>query len=259
MSYPQPDTSLYAASGAKFFRLNTQLVSDGDIYESAVGAEAFAIGPDSDIPKVNLAYFDDQAPNFLQDITITPQRPFSGLVRANNTGRYAPAQRPGRILMWPDAVFAADFDPSAIATGVIRTDMIPPTMDVIQYFGAPPALTTGRNDKRYYYEQLPVGGVNSYFLGIPYYGRKYASIVLLNGTVTTCNIDLYGVTFPMNRPGGLTLISPLGTIATAFLSASTKTISETDGQFDYLLLKLGFTTAPTVTTFNLAITTSDKG
>jgi len=60
MSYPPPNPDQYALNGYKFFRLNTPLISDGDMYESQQGANGFAIGPDSDISKVNIGYFDEQ-------------------------------------------------------------------------------------------------------------------------------------------------------------------------------------------------------
>ena len=49
MSYPPPNPDNYALNGYKFFRLNTPLTSDGDMYESAQGGQGFAIGPQSDL------------------------------------------------------------------------------------------------------------------------------------------------------------------------------------------------------------------
>ena len=74
MSYPQPSADQYAIKGYQFFRLNTLLTSPGDIYQSQQSGHAFAIGPESDISNVNVAYFDDQVPNFMAQTVISPQR-----------------------------------------------------------------------------------------------------------------------------------------------------------------------------------------
>lgn len=177
MSYPQPNADSYALNGYKFFRLNTPLISDGDVYESAQGAQAFAIGPDSDISKVNIAYFDDQVPNFVNQFAISPERSFPGLVAARNEVDYVPSNRPGRILLWSDELYNPTWSPSFIDVAG-RIDFEVPVMDVIQYF-APSGLSTnqGRNDREYWYDFLnaPADEVypNSWVLVIPFYGRRF--------------------------------------------------------------------------------------
>ena len=70
MSYPQPNADQYAINGYQYFRLNTLLSSPGDIYESAQSALAIALGPESDISRVAVAYYDDQVPTTFTNQTV---------------------------------------------------------------------------------------------------------------------------------------------------------------------------------------------
>lgn len=187
MSYPQPNADQYAARAYKFFRLNTPLVSDGDMYQSPQGAQALVIGPDSDIASVNVGYFDDQVSTFLNQITISPERPFVGEFLARNEALYAPAQRPGRLLFWSNNLFNATYRPGAFSDIADRIDFVTPQLDVIQYFQPTSLPAGGRNDKSYYYPLLPLANLptpaaGSYYLVIPFYGRGYLDFVISNNT-----------------------------------------------------------------------------
>ena len=195
MSYPPPNADQYSINGYKFFRLNTPLISDGDVYQSQQGAQGFAIGPDSDVSKVNIAYFDDQVPNFLNQIAITPERSFPGLIAAQNDKTYAPANTPGRILIWSDELYNPTWSPSFIDIAG-RIDFEVPVMDVVQYFApAGNAMNQGRNDKEYWYPFLnaPANafGPNTWVIVIPFYGRRYFSMNFQSdGTVQTADIQV---------------------------------------------------------------------
>ncbi len=205
MSYPQPNFDQYALNGYKFARLNTPLISDGDIYESAQGAQGFAIGPDSDISKVNIGYFDDQVPRFLNQFAITPDRPFPGLVAARNEVTYQPSGRPGRTLIWSDELYNNTWSPSFIDIAG-RIDFEVPVMDVIQYFApAAAAMNSGRNDKEYWYDFLnaPANefGPNAWVLVIPFYGRRFFSMNFVSDAtvqVATINVSILGLHY---KPG----------------------------------------------------------
>lgn len=205
MSYPQPDANEYAINGYKFFRLNTPLISDGDVYESAQGAQGFAIGPDSDISKVNIAYFDDQVPNFMNQFSITPERSFPGLIAAQNDKQYAPSGKPGRTLIWSDELYNPTWAPSFIDIAG-RIDYEVPVMDVVQYF-APSglAMNQGRNDREYWYDFINAPesdtAPNNWTLVIPYYGRRFMTMMFnSDATVQTADIDvsIYGMHY---KPG----------------------------------------------------------
>ena len=177
MSYPPPNPDNYALNGYKFFRLNTPLTSGGDMYESAQGAQGFAIGPDSDISKDNSGYFDDQVPRYLNQVAISPERPFPGMIAARNDVAYAPSNRPGRILIWSDELYNPTWSPNFVDIAG-RIDFEVPVLDVVQYFApAAQSMNSGRNDKEYWYDFLNAPpnefGPNTWVIVIPFYGRRY--------------------------------------------------------------------------------------
>lgn len=262
MTYPQPDADRYAIGGQSFFRLNTTLISDGDIYESAQGAHGFAIGPDSDISRAVIQYFDDQVARFMNQVSISTSRPFAGNIAARNDSRYAPSNVPGRILIWPDELFDVDWRPTDYDPGAWRLDFERPTIDVVEYF-SPIGLQSQRNDKSYQYDQLalPNLGVGGFWgLALPYYGRKFAHVLLTNRTGSdVTNYAIYGLTF--SQTGETTQRELLAPATVADDATSNKVIkASTDGMYDYLFIQSASASAAVGGTYpvNLRITVSDR-
>lgn len=204
MSYPQPDADQYAVKGYQLFRLNTLLASPGDIYQSKQSGHALALGPDSDIANVNVAYFDDQVPTFMQRTSISPARAFTGRMDARNDAAYSPSGRPGVIMLWSDDIYDPSYRPvnipepggGSFIPAVDTIEFVTPRLDVIEYFQKPSSLGPGRRDKEYAFQtfQSPHGGAGRYaFLVIPFYGRKYASVSAASLTGTL--IFMLGVNF----------------------------------------------------------------
>lgn len=247
MGYPQPDPDQYTLGGQTFWRLNTLLVSDGDMYQSKQGSGGFAIGPDSDIAKVNIAYFDDQVPGLMNQIAISPQRPFGGTMFARNSSQYLPSQRPGRFLIWPDEIYNPDWRPGDFDPGNYRLDFITPVLDVVEYF-APIGLNASRNDKEYLFQELPdnanaAGGGAIWGLLIPFYGRRYASIFTENfDTHMTVQQHIYGLTYcesssVLTGDSGLVEVQAFTPMAAAAIKVIKASIS---GMFDALFLKFTY-------------------
>lgn len=204
MAFPQPDADEYAINGYTFFRLNTPLASPGDIYESAQSGLAFALGPDSDIATVTIAYFDQQQENLLNMIDISPARSVVSRLDANNLSTYLPAQRPAKILLWPADLWNPNYVPGAFtanSTLILET----PTLDVIQYFQQPASLVPHRNDREWFYQDItmpPAVGVNvgKIFVVVPFYGRKYAS-VFFKAKGGLVDVAVAGITLLIDAPG----------------------------------------------------------
>ena len=270
MSYPQPDADKYAINGYQFFRLNTQLTSDGDIYESAQGANGFAIGPDSDISKVNLAYFDDQVPRFLNQIAISPQRPFAGSVLARNETKYAPSSRPGRILLWPDELYNPNWKPPpALAVDDWRVDFEAPVLDVVEYFSPLGAgQSQYRNDKLYRYQRIPFpgdgggGGVGGFWsIIIPWYGRRYCSFFFANKTgANFTGGDISGLNYTIGAVGAGGDSISLATIPAVANGATynAEILASALGQFDALYFSFEGTNQQATDTVSIRILTSDR-
>lgn len=197
MSFPQPSSDQYAISGSQFFALNTPLSSPGDIYESTQGGHGLALGPQSDIANVNVAYFDQQVPTFMQRVVISPGRAFVGRIDARNDTKYAPAQRPGRILFWSDDLFDPNFRPRGF--GVQDSiSFVAPILDVIQYFKPLASLTSGRQDKEFVFQNYIVG-TGTFYIVVPYYGRKYCYVEFTNREVTPNTFGIIGVNYAITQ------------------------------------------------------------
>lgn len=274
MSYPQPSSAAAVINKQGSFRLLTPLVSDGDIYYSEVGCSAIALGPESDIAKVNIGYFDPSAQGNMGIATCTPQRAFVNQTFAFNdkASVYMPSKVPGRILFWPDELWNPSFNPfglvDIINVNSFRVDYITPVLDVIQYFGPTPSLTPQRSDKTYSYERLPfniTGAADGNAIMVPFYGRKYASISFGNFTDASITFAVYGVNFGMSTPSVIStqkeLLAPAAIAPAAFVPTTDIVRASADGTFDALaVLFYGYSTDPVVPTgpVNVRITVSDS-
>lgn len=243
MGYPQPDANLYSTGGQGFFRLKTTLRSDGDIYESEQSSHGFAIGPDSDLSLISIAYFDPQNAQRQQQVVVSPDRPFPGFVQAGNQeGLFAPSSRPGRIIMWPGQNFNVDFRTGDFDPGQWRMDFEMPVFDIIEYFAPGPA-TPSRNNKTYNYQKIPFPNPTGGFWGlvIPYYGRKYASIYFDNEPPNGENVTIKvsGINYmqgPSTAAGSEEqLLAPTVVAASAHLKKIIR--SSVDGMYDALLIR----------------------
>ncbi len=265
MAYPPPNADQYSINGYKFFRLNTLLTSDGDIYESAQGAQGFAIGPDSDISKVNIGYFDDQVERFLNQVAISPGRAFPGIVAARNDAVYVPANRPGRILIWPDEIYNPTYMPDFGVDVAGRIDFEVPVLDVAQYF-APGGLSMndGRNDKEYWYDFIPYPAINpgetaAWALILPWYGRRLATATWLNGGAGPVTFDIAGLHYKPGTANTAAVRSPLRTAAVAGSAVQTEIIlASNDGTYDALEFRFTGTNASRLVQSTLRIRTSDR-
>lgn len=192
MSYPQPDPQVAITNGYQYFRLNTPLSSPGDIYESAQGAHALAVGPDSDIANIKVVYLDQGVTQTAMNIaTISPRRALVGLTLAQNDATYAPAQRTGRLLFYADDIYDPSFRPRAF-TSDDAIDFAAPVLDVIEYFDPLGSLGPARPDKTWFYQNYIVPSGHLLYLVVPFYGRRYAYINFTNRNNVTANT--FGIT-----------------------------------------------------------------
>lgn len=191
MTYPQPSSNTAVKQGSNCFRLYTPMLSPGDIYESEVGAKAFALGPLSDLDIVNIGYFDQQASGFMSQAQVSAGRVFVAGINARNETQYAPSGIAGRTLFWSDVVFDPNAYQNPDIIGVLgETAIIKPRFDIIQYFTDVPSVGPARSDRTYYFESLRPANTttpasNQGGLILPYYGRRY-------GTIRVKNIDAAG-------------------------------------------------------------------
>jgi hypothetical protein len=244
MSFPQPQATPYAVNNYGFFRLNTPLSSPGDIYESDQSGHAFCVGPNSDIANVNMAYFDDQVPTFMQFMTISPTRSFAGLINARNEAQFSPAQRPGRILFWSDDIYDPNFRPRAFNATTDAIQFVPPLLDVIQYFTPLASVVPARINKEFVFQNYVVPSGGTLYIVVPYYGRRYAFVNFTNrNNVQNNTIGIIGVNYAITDDTSPNPFHQETTILVPTLVAPNASIrriirATADGMFDALVFSL---------------------
>lgn len=256
MAYVQPDVDRYVLGGYSFFRMKQELASPGDIFESPQSAHAFALGPDSDISRVNVGYYDEQISQFLNQFTITPQRSFvNEIVAFNKTKSYAPSQVPARTLIWPAEIYDSTFRPNGFVPGDDGLVFEPPVIDILQCFQPTPSISSQRADKTYYYELVPFGTSDICYFLVPFYGRRAAFVWADHidpGGGGSVVINAAGVNFRITElPYFEALIdqitlSPLDPIRTIVVRpnyydvepAAIVGATQSNGMWDYLMLKV---------------------
>lgn len=200
MTYPQPNSNTAVLEGSNFFRLETTMLSPGDIYESQVSCKGVALGPRSDIDIINVAYFNDQMSGFMAIEQVSAGRLFVGRLDARNESSYSPSGVKGRILFWSDVVF----DPFAFQNDEVVALLgdcvtVKPRFDIIQYFTDVPSVAPERSDRTYYFESLrnanSQGDGNQGGIILPYYGRRYGSIRLKNQTAAPLDYNVIGMNY----------------------------------------------------------------
>jgi len=198
VSYPQPDSNDPVRDGQTFFRLNTPLVSSGDIYESEPSAQAFAIGPESDLANVAIDYYDPaKPPTFVNSVKISSQRTMVGQIVASPAQTYQPSGVPGRILIRPTDLYNPALDLATILGFPIDDNyFVPPQLDIIQYFSQQPSLVPQRSDKTFQFQRI--GDLAAtWAIVIPFYGRKRATYRFVNNAATNQSFGLYSMNYTM--------------------------------------------------------------
>jgi hypothetical protein len=202
MAYPQLNPDQYAVNTYGFIPFSTPLSSPGDIYESPQSGGAFAVGPNSDIANVRMAYFDDQAtPGFMQFVTLSPRRALVGTVNARNEASYAPSARPGKILFWAEDIYDPNYRPTGFVANTDHIEFIAPVIEVYEYLKMPTSLGPARIDKEFVFQNYNFNA-GVFYLVVPYYGRKYCYVNFTNRNQTTPNtMGIVGVNYAITQDG----------------------------------------------------------
>lgn len=253
MSYPQPVASQEILEGQEFVRVKTLLTSSGDAYELNVSAKAFAIGPESDVARARITYFDPiHGP---QSVIVGVGCPFFGRIDAKPKDVYPGSSTPANIIITPedaiesqaiiDTAFSAADAPREAINGLNLRGFVQPKLDLIAYLSEPKTLPQQRADAIYRGNLVMNSGENALhdthdpaetntYLYFPFYGRKYMSFKIKNGTAYSYSYRVHGLTFNPGT-GGVT-----SEYLTAWTAVATGTVGSAEvrasasGQFDYL-------------------------
>ena len=271
MTYPQPRTSdQIVSAGATQWRLFTQAVSQGDIYEIDSSATAIALGPESDFAQIGITYLDPSVPNTSQaTVRITPQLPFPGRISPRlDTSYPLSPPRKGRVLVSLIDNFNIGYLPAGFNVTSMQKFQVPAFLDLIGWQGNPPLTVAKRGDKQYEFQEHPatVHANGAIWYIIPSFGRKYASFSLFNNTGGDVTYENRGVNFstvsnpnpvgPGPRDDAETTLVASGVVATG----TTRTDSfpaSTKGMFDAYAVFLGTAAGGTISNCPLRVYLSD--
>jgi hypothetical protein len=212
---PLPQTQqadLAVQGGQETFRLFQAIESLGDILEINTSSKAFCVGPQSDISKYHLSFFDEQGTDRISAIDLAVGNPVIGRTDAKLATSYPISQLPARIIATPGDLVDNTFLPSTFVGGTDGVFARPaPFADIIAALAVPSGFAAQRNDRIHSFSPLIGAGtapVASYII-VPYYGRSFGHVTLTNrnssaGQTYAC--DVVGV----NLSAGATFSAPAG-------------------------------------------------
>lgn len=243
MTFPQAIASQEVIEGQQFFRLYTELQSGGDIYEVDTSALAFVIGPQSDLARVRVTYYDPSAPNQVTSFVVSVDDPFIGRVDALGNTQYPVSKAPARILVTPEDLY----EPLALAelAGSFEQTVAPVRMDLLSYL-SPPTAVPGKRADYIVSGRITIpdsgDGTGGVQLALPYYRRKYAAINMGNFTPDDYTYSILGVSFTTDKSGASyqTLVTQLaaGTFNNSAFAETAEIKASTDGMWDFLTIQL---------------------
>jgi hypothetical protein len=264
--------------GQEYWRLTQALESSGDIFEIDVSAKGLAIGPDSDVGRVNVTYYDPSVESNIRSVSVGVGNPFSGRLDSLNATPIAGTgdpptvpQTPARLLIHLNDIVDNAYQPYDQVGPNPLIIRVQPIIDFFTFLSDPTELPRERSDKTSLFSVAFNTDVNSvtYYM-VPYYGRRFARATLTNqsGLVGTGDqqLRLRGIRLNQgaatvsggNVSGQLDLgeasYPPNGTV-------NLTTFAREDGQFDLLQVEVdppAGMTAPPQGTLSLRVDVSDR-
>lgn len=272
MSYPQTQPGTAIQNGQELWRLFTPLESSGDIYESDVSARAVVIGPDSDIARAGITYYDRQSTNIANMATVSVDKPWIGRLDALASQNYQTEDRARILINTEDLIPPAGFT-VPLATINAAVEIIVPNIDLLFYLNEEPSFIPQRSNKVYLFENLiSADSEDPQWFLVPFYERRLAEITvkMLNfvGTQAT-TVNIFGLNFsntlagPLVDTGHQQLL--LGTIDLPQPLAGdvgpTGSFTVTGRSFDYLAISVaqeGEVQFPNINSLSIHIVVSDR-
>lgn len=205
MTFPQTSSILALQDSQEYWRLFTTLESAGDIFETESSVRAVVVGPQSDIARARIIYYDKQNPNIANELIVSVDKPFLGRLDALGSLQYQTGDR-ARLL-----ISSADYGPPPVGTNTFRPPTAPapvaspadpailivdPKIDLLFYLENEPAYVPPRVDRVHQFEQVGnTTGDQQWFL-VPFFGRRFFDVCVKSrgitvSMVTTPAVDVY--------------------------------------------------------------------
>lgn len=249
-----------------YFRLY-QTIDPGDIFRIDGSCQSLAIGPDSDIAKVRVVYYDPQFAEvsgaaintFANELTVSVGNPWVGRLDARMNRIYpkVPASlaqgNRARLLVYPDDILRNNYVPDVAGVVVERYQ---PFIDLQAYFGEPPSLAPIRSDRVFDLSTANSDGSAPLAVFFPYYGRRKAMFHFeSDGDI---NMSLHGVRYTWGEETAPQKVYDKLLAGFYVLSGDSQDLivrSTQDGYFDELYVL--FETGDTLQNALLSVTISD--
>jgi hypothetical protein len=203
MTFPQTKAEDAILGGQEYWRLFTELESSGDIFEAPVSARAITVGPDSDISRIDLTYYDNQSANLATLLNVSIDKPLIGRVDALFSTPYQSGDRARVLLSTADLLPPTGYEPSGYDSDDDILQIVQPRIDLSYYLNEEPDFIPPRSDGSHLFERLPIPTASlpfafDIYYVVPFYGRRFAEVTFKNmgiaGSVeVTCTI--FGVNF----------------------------------------------------------------
>ena len=197
MTYPQKPASGAVQSGQEYFRLFTELESSGDIFELDESIKAFIIGPQSDIGRVRVTYYDPNQSLKINSFVVSVDDPFIGRVDKLTSTKYPQVNEDADILVSLEDLLNNDYNPTGTTPGDAIT-FVKPRIDLLCYFDQPNDFPQKRADftKRGNLTIPDTGaGSGAAYLIVPFYRRKVATFKFLAFPAHDYDFVLNGLTW----------------------------------------------------------------
>jgi hypothetical protein len=272
MTFPQTSAETAIQNGQQYWRLFTELESSGDIFEAPVSARAVVIGPDSDISRVDLTYYDAQSANLTNQMIISIDKPLVGRVDALFSTPYQSGDRARVLLSTADLLPPTNYLPQGFNVGNDILEVVQPRIDLYYYTNEQPTFIPPRSDRFHLFEQLPFVGTfdEDIWYVIPFYGRRFAECTFKSLGVVSApalGIEVFGANFS-NIVADVTIaddghqLESLGTIAMApppIGQGITDSVTVLNRAWDALVIQINPTAAfPSPQSFVTHVVVSDK-
>lgn len=247
------------------FRIFQMLESSGDIFEINSGIQAAMVGPQSDVANLKLDYYDKQQPNLVNEVFVAVNNPWVAQTQASS-------RVPGNLVVTTRDLVDNTYLPRAFGAngGDFVAARPKPMIDIVTYLRKPNGLAPLRDDKEFFFPFISTAGIgvaDAYYI-LPYYGRRYGHINLVNldDTANVYTLTVWGVNLSVGAqtasgltPGGSKAAeSPLGTlVAGAGVTDDLVINANTDGLFDLLALRLVGSLGAADPNSTLRVTVSD--
>ncbi len=200
MTFPQTSAETAILNGQGYWRLFTPLESSGDIFESQVSARAVVVGPESDVSRINLTYYDQQSANAANQLCVSIDKPLVGRIDALFSTPYNSGDRARVLISAADLLPPSNYTPQGFDPANDVLEIVQPRIDLYYYLNEQPDFIPPRSDRFHLFEALPFSGTfdETIWYVIPFYGRRFAECTFKSlGVVTqpAVNVEVFGANF----------------------------------------------------------------